>query len=187
MNKGIILSTGSVIGFVNADDYYGRDNILEDVVNKFISNKIDILYGNICYIHPQTKKMIKKLNSRLYKLNYRMSVYHPSVFMKKEIYKMKLYSLKYKIASDYELLLSCKITKLRFKYLDRIIVYMREGGASYKNKAIGQNEQNIIIKETYSNKIFLRKFYLSLRKFSILYNKYLKKFFLLSNVNSIIL
>ena len=46
MNKGLNLASGSIIGFLNADDYY-YSNSLEIVNRYFEKNSIDFLFSPI--------------------------------------------------------------------------------------------------------------------------------------------
>lgn len=46
MNKGIMLSNGDIIGFLNSDDYYYND-ALETVNNYFSNHNIDFLFGSV--------------------------------------------------------------------------------------------------------------------------------------------
>ena len=46
MNKGLNLASGSIIGFLNADDYY-YSNSLETVNRYFQKNSIDFLFGSV--------------------------------------------------------------------------------------------------------------------------------------------
>ena len=46
MNKGLNLASGSIIGFLNADDYY-YSNSLEIVNRYFQKNSIDFLFGSV--------------------------------------------------------------------------------------------------------------------------------------------
>jgi len=66
-----------------------------------------------------------------------MEVPHPTVFVKKKIYeKYGTFSLKYKIAADYELLLRFFVKGVKFVYLDRILANFRLGGISYRQIGI---------------------------------------------------
>ena len=46
MNKGISLSTGDIIGFLNSDDFY-YENALEIVSDYFEKKEIDFLFGSV--------------------------------------------------------------------------------------------------------------------------------------------
>ena len=48
MNKGLRYATGDVIAFLNADDFYYNNKVIEDV-NSYFTKDIQIVYGNIKY------------------------------------------------------------------------------------------------------------------------------------------
>ena len=48
MNKGLRYATGDVIAFLNADDFYYNNKVIEDV-NSYFTKDIKIVYGNIKY------------------------------------------------------------------------------------------------------------------------------------------
>ena len=43
MNKGIELSNGKSIGFINSDDFYIDNSIIENILNKFKSNNRNLI------------------------------------------------------------------------------------------------------------------------------------------------
>lgn len=129
MNKGILKATGELVGLINADDYYEPEAI-RSVVNYFIKNESpDILYGRMVFINEdtgQTKVIIPSVD-RLIK---DMTLNHPTCFLKRDLYKKKLFDTSYKICADYDLIMYFKTNKKRFTYIDEIITNMRIGGAS---------------------------------------------------------
>ena len=60
---------------------------------------------------------------------------HPALFLRSRVYhKGGLFDLKYKFAADYEFMLRIfKKHNLKSKYLHRLIIRMRLGGATNKN------------------------------------------------------
>lgn len=51
MNKGIGMATGDVIGFLNADDYYQDENVLEAIAEAFARHGKEAIHGNLHYIN----------------------------------------------------------------------------------------------------------------------------------------
>ena len=130
MNKGIKLANGEYIGLINSDDWY-TPTAIENIVNEiqFIGKEnVDILCGNQIYYYNDKNNYIAKSDYTQLKDN--MSIYHPTCFVKNDIYKKRLYSLKYKIAGDYDYFLWCYVNNYKFHYLDRIIANFRAGGIS---------------------------------------------------------
>ncbi len=133
MNKGINLSSGDIIAFINSDDYYVSDNIIEEMISIFSSDeRIDGVYANIYYVKRYDTEHI----SRRWITGTRSSFIdgwhpaHPAFFVKKNIYdKYGRFNLQYKLAADFELMLRfIEVHHINIKYYPHFIIKMREGG-----------------------------------------------------------
>ena len=140
MNKGIKLSTGHIVGLLNSDDYYENRNVVENIVNCFVSQEaIDIIYGNVSYVRQDdTNSVVRTVKSKPYYDNFFEDgeiVPHPTFFVKKKVYEiLGDYDLNFKFAADYEYTLrALKIHKFKAYYLDQFLVKMRMGGATTQN------------------------------------------------------
>ena len=150
MNKGIRMASGDIIGILNSDDIYVDANVLSDVIQQFNSNKkLDILYGDLIYVKKNdTSKVVRKWKSKPYFKNffeYGNVPPHPTIFVKKNIYQEAgLFDIQYKLAADYEFMLRVfKKYNYESKYINRVMVKMRMGGAtnkSFKNIINGNKE-----------------------------------------------
>lgn len=139
MNKGIQAATGDVIGILNSDDFFTSDDVIETVVNAFNNNEIDALYGDVHFVDPDDlNKCVRYYSSAIFKpslFRFGFMPAHPSFYMKRECYeKHGLYSLDYRIAADYDLLIRYLYKeKINYKYLKNDFVTMRTGGVSTEN------------------------------------------------------
>lgn len=147
MNKGVLASTGDVIGILNSDDVYAADNVLE-LVSKNI-NQSDAVYGNLDYVDfKDLAKVVRRWNSKPYKEGMFLNGWmppHPTFFVRKSLYeKLGLYSLELKSAADYELMLRfIHKHKIKLSFINEILVKMRIGGesnASLKNRIRANKE-----------------------------------------------
>lgn len=136
MNKGIKIATGDIIGILNSDDFFTSTDVVSTIVHTFAHNTIDALYGDVHFVHPDNlNKPVRYYTSKIFKpalFRYGFMPAHPSFYMKKSCYdQYGLYSLDYKIASDYDLLIrylyKCKV---KYLYVKKDFVTMRTGGAS---------------------------------------------------------
>ena len=146
MNKGIKLSTGQIIGILNSDDYYNLDSIhkIVDIYNQNQSKYDDliVLSGSILKIDEQ--KSVQFINKRNYyylsrNINWGMPLNHPSTFISKKIYKrIGIFSEKFKICGDYELVYRIYHSnyKPKFMFLDDVIATMRLDGVSNQISSI---------------------------------------------------
>lgn len=145
MNKGIALAKGKLIGLINSDDYY-MPNAFFHVSDFFLKNDCDIVYGNMDLIDAATCQVLETRKPKSWKLYLDMNLSHPSTFITKEMYSQLTYSLKYKIASDYDLLLKLKKEKKRFLYLDETLSSMRNGGVSASDSLNTEMESKAVKK-----------------------------------------
>lgn len=137
MNKGIALATGKIVGVLNADDCFAANDILQSVVDVFVSNNCQMLYGDIDFVNS-AGKVTRRWRSGNYQqgaFNFGWMPPHPSFYMLKEIYDTYgLYSYDYGTAADYELMARLiHRHKLKLCYLPKLMVHMQSGGVSNGN------------------------------------------------------
>lgn len=136
MNKGLKLATGDIIGILNGDDIYHDNNVISNVVQAFESSSADAVYGDLDYVaFDDLSKVKRKWRTGVYKPNAFLWGWmppHPSFFVKREMYKKYgSFRLDFKTAADYELMLRfIHLNKISISYLPKVLVKMREGGAS---------------------------------------------------------
>lgn len=131
MNKGIGLATGDVIGIINGDDWY-EPGIFKTIGCYFEHSDAEVIYGNLNLI-SETGEIEELIPGDIEKIRYEMATPHPTVFVKREIYKKYgSFQLKYRLAADYELMLRLYTEGVRFGYMDRVIANFRQGGMSEK-------------------------------------------------------
>ena len=150
MNKGIQACTGDVIGILNSDDLYQDSEVIAAVMEQFNKDTaLDILYGDLVYVKSEdTNKVVRNWKSKTYYNNFFENANvppHPSLFVRSKVYKEAgLFDLQFKLAADYELMLRMfKKHNFKSKYISRLIVKMRLGGAtnqSYTN-IVNQNKE----------------------------------------------
>lgn len=150
MNQGIDIATGDYIALINADDWL-EDNVIEKIVNILQCNeKIDILHGNINYIRNNESKLYKpKLDKKAF-LWHGMSYFHPTFFVKKEVYNTIKYDETYKLLSDYKFTLECFNEGYCFYYFDEVIVNFSADGASSNFRTRILEGHNIRLENGYS-------------------------------------
>ncbi|NDP19745.1 MAG: glycosyltransferase [Paludibacter sp.] len=137
LNKGINLSSGDIIGFLNSDDVYTNSHVISRIVNCFKIKNTDLVYGNLVYQskNEENKKTIRYWRSNVYSpgcLKYGWMPPHPTLYCKREVYeKWGLYNENFKISSDYEFILRIfKQPTVSKAFLPTIIVKMDVGGVS---------------------------------------------------------
>lgn len=136
MNKGISAASGEIIAFLNADDFYKKSDIIEKAVKKIISAGLDAVYGDVDFFSPiDTNKILRRYSSKFFsprKLAYGLMPAHPSIFMKKKIFKaVGKFNINFRIAGDFDFILRAfKDNNLRYLYMPVVFVSMQTGGIS---------------------------------------------------------
>jgi glycosyltransferase involved in cell wall biosynthesis len=130
MNKGIAVSKGDILFFLNADDRFCDERVVEDVVGIFNKDlSLDLVYGNVL-LENSTGLTKCRQDSRLdRKLLARRTVCHQSIFARRgELSKYDGFSENYKVISDYEWLLKLVHSKVNSLHVNRdISIWGTEG------------------------------------------------------------
>jgi glycosyltransferase involved in cell wall biosynthesis len=172
INKGIQMATGDVIGILNSDDFFPDNHVLSDIAKAFEVDRVDAVFGDIAFVKPgNLGKIIRLYSSGSFapsKFAYGYMPAHPSFYVRKDCYlKYGLYKLDYKIAADYELLMRFLFTeKLSYKYIKRVMVYMRTGGVSNQSVMSRYTLNKEIIKACKENGVNTNMGLLSLKYFN---------------------
>jgi glycosyltransferase involved in cell wall biosynthesis len=139
MNKGILLASGDVIGFINADDFYPSDDVLSKVAAVFGDPNIDACYGDLCYVKQADIGSVVRywcscdFTPGLFARGWCPP--HPTLFVRREIYqRLGGFDLSYRIAADMELMARLiEVHRIRTRYLPSVLVHMRMGGTTNRS------------------------------------------------------
>lgn len=168
MNKGIRLSHGQYILFMNAGDYFSDENVLIDLYKFVASNKnreADVIYGNAIYLASNRSKIGIALP--IGSLKYTMIASHQSTFIKTDILHKYLFDLQYRYAADYNQISQLYLDGYRFYHIDRIIAKVAvEKGTTYNYFVQSKREVlKILLKRRVPNAYFY--FYKEIIRFKI--------------------
>lgn len=137
INKGIRMATGDVVGIINSDDFYHRDDVFDLIVRAFEGNKgVQAIYGDVRFVHPdnleKTVRYYSSKNWKPWRFRFGFMPAHPTFFTFRENFeKYGYYQYDYHIAADYELLIRHLYTnKVPAKYIPLDFMKMRTGGRS---------------------------------------------------------
>ena len=166
INKGILLSTGDIIGCLNSDDSFTNNSIIGLINKTFINPQIQMCWGDVNFLNYKGQ-IVRKYSSAFFnrnKLRFGLMPAHPTFYCKKELFNSSgLYRTDLKIASDFELILRFVTNNYEYSYLHIIMVNMKIGGISTK----GLKSTITIIKEIYFscklNGIYTNYFFLVLK------------------------
>lgn len=136
-NKGIRLSSGDIVAFLNSDDVYANEKVIEKVVNKFQESEAGGVYGDLVYT-DQGGRIVRYWKAGEYRrelLKRGWMPPHPTLFLKKRIYQdYGLYRTDMKISSDYDICLRLLWRAgIRIAYIPEVLVVMERGGMSNRS------------------------------------------------------
>jgi len=136
MNKGVRVATGSVVAFLNADDYYKNDNVLARVAKIMQEERLDALYGDVEFFRPnQQDSVVRRYDSSRFspdRLGWGWMPAHPALFVRRDLFaRFGMFRTDYRIAGDFEFIARVfKHTGLRHRHLAESLVRMQLGGVS---------------------------------------------------------
>ena len=147
MNKGILMATGNVVGFLNSDDLFIDKKVAEDIVSAFDTNT-DAIYANLYFVQSTDVNQIVRIwkGSPYVSFKYGWCPAHATFYVRREIYQQYGgFDLSFDVSADFELMLRLiEKVHIRTKYLDRYMIRMRMGGESTGNiKNILKGNKNI--------------------------------------------
>jgi glycosyltransferase involved in cell wall biosynthesis len=138
MNKAIQMATGDVVGILNSDDFYFDSTVIPTVMEVFRTQPVDAVFGDLIFVDANNlSRVVRKYSSKGWtpkKFAYGFMPAHPTFFVKRTFYKeIGFFKTNYPIGSDYELLIRFLYThKIKYQYINKVMVTMRTGGASTK-------------------------------------------------------
>ena len=171
MNKGVRMATGDVVGIINSDDFYHRNDVIAEISKAFEDENVQAIFADVRFVNPDNlDKTVRYYSSKNFspkRFRFGFMPAHPSFFTYKKNFEIfGYYQTDYKIAADYELLIRFLYTqKLKYKYLHLDVMKMRTGGistASWRSNLILNKE---IVRACKENRIYTNLFILSLKYF----------------------
>jgi hypothetical protein len=178
MNKGLKISNGKYVTFLNCGDYY-ESNALNKLTSILVNVDNSIVYFDINYIEYLDNVVFKKRQIANHKLlNSRMSIFHPSTVVLRDVYvKEGGFSENFKLAADYDFFLKIFLQDKDFLYLPYSLVNYRLDGISANSFFLSLKE-NISIRLNRLN-IFSALKYLLIKITTHFYFRCRQKIFIL--------
>ncbi len=151
MNKGLILSRGEWIIFMNSGDIFFNKHVLENIAKKEFS-KFTIVFGDTLIDHKFIK--VYQKGNYFHKNTVTMPFCHQSTLVKSKYLKKNKFNLNYQLSSDFNLFLNSYSQKIKF---------IRYNGPISKVEALGQSD--VKRQKVFNENIkifFIRKFYVKI-------------------------
>lgn len=134
INKGILRSSGDLIGLINSNDRYLKQT-LNVIYKAAILNPGTILHGLCKYVDADHRtQQIIGIGDNFIESH---GIPHPTMFVPREIYeKHQFYDVSYRYSSDYDFVLKTKRSGEKFLLIEEILSEFTLGGLSSSNAAI---------------------------------------------------
>lgn len=127
MNKGIRMSSGKYIIFMNAGDVFANDNVINNF-SQFFKQNFGIIYGDSL---ENANNLYYKKSKDISNISHGMFAHHQSIFYRSDLCARE-YNLSYKIGADYEFTASIAINDIQSMYLAEPVCIFEHGGISQK-------------------------------------------------------
>ena len=147
-NKGIDLVTGKWVQFLNCDDWFYNNTVLEEI---FVGRKIDVdaVYGNMVGI-LNGQKVLSESREYVKKNAWQGQWFvHETLFIKTEIRKKFKFDTRYKVSGDGDFVLKCLANGYEFKKINVIVIESGPQGFSGSHWLQARKENWLITRKYY--------------------------------------
>lgn len=149
MNRGIDRANGKYIVFMNADDCFSVDNAISASVELLEKTQADVSFADVSYLYDNGKSTLWKGDLSI--VFSAPPFCHQVMFTKTDLLKeIGYFNEKYKIVSDYEMIVRLVLGGYRFVHLNENIATFRAGGVSC-DRALMINEDAQMYCDMYKN------------------------------------
>ncbi|MBO2611447.1 glycosyltransferase [Shewanella algae] len=162
-NKGVKLSTGDYIYFLNSDDYIDS-NYIENVVKKINNNSRNLVYGNTFLVN-EGGKVIKDYTARYKEISRYLGFgfFFTSVFIHRSVFtSIGGFNVNRKIAIDTDFLFRAEANGVSFQSHGQYN-YMQVGGVSQKYRVKAYKEYFDVMRTNGYSKVICYLFYFRIK------------------------
>jgi glycosyltransferase involved in cell wall biosynthesis len=134
MNKGIEAASGDVLFFLNADDQFCDEHVVEDIMSAFSADlDLEVIYGNLVW--DVSGNLVRKTQpSTITRASLAAAtILHQTVFARRHVFDATNgFSEEYKVVSDYDWMMKVFVRDRRkYRHCDRDIAVMGTQGLSW--------------------------------------------------------
>ena len=154
MNKGIRMSSGDVLCFMNAGDMFYSSNTIEYVASRFEKyREMDLLYGSVIVSDELTKRASPRTYDGITKdFLLRNTICHQAQFIRKSAFeRVGLYDETYQLLADLEWFLRAMSRhRIGLKRTKQIVSVYLFGGRSWEERSQHLKERREIQREYFT-------------------------------------
>lgn len=131
MNKGLNLSAGEFVAFLNSDDSYCERDSIASSIKRILHEKADVSYANSYVINHISGEKRFFWDGDLDTIPLGKFPNHQTIFAKKaDLIALGGFNTKYKSIADNDLMLRLLLENKKFIKCNKTIVHFRDGGFS---------------------------------------------------------
>jgi glycosyltransferase involved in cell wall biosynthesis len=155
INKGIKLSNGEIISYLNNDDLYFPDTVRTAVDNFLSFPRIELIYGNCCFIDEKGKLLFKyrylPFNWNNFLRRRESPICQASAFWRKKIHdKYGYFDPSFKLSGDYDFFMrvgSGKLVRNCGKYMAKVRIHSQTASSKRKDELARERKR---VRETWA-------------------------------------
>lgn len=134
MNKGVRMASGMWAHFLNSDDYYVNEYVLETVKPYLLRTEAAVVYGRTICIHDRIHSVMPDIKEDKLRLNMLLGcpVQQPASFYRVSLFVEERYRFdtSYKISADYKLFVELIQAQVGFLFMPVFVTCFSETGIS---------------------------------------------------------
>jgi len=161
MNKGVALSDGDWVCFLNCGDVFTDEHVVAKVAgNIALHNNPDILYGDIFTRNSNGELRLKSAKEPCNL--HRMYFCHQASFSKRTLLEAYPFDIKHRLSADFKFFKECFYRKCIFVHIHHPLVVYDMSGISNTHREAGIRDNIAVIKsvDKYPSKfLFLLRLY----------------------------
>lgn len=138
MNKGVGMSTGEWLIFMNAGDTFASDDVLEAIFSE--EREGDVIYGDVV-------KEGRVVKAHVFANAHRMCFCHQSSLTRRELLRECPFDENYRMSADFKFFKLMGLKGKRFIYYPHPVACFDTNGVSNVNRAAGLKENIQIVSE----------------------------------------
>ncbi len=127
MNKGIAMTSGTLVGLINSDDWYEPEAV-ETVLCQYAKDPFDMMYADLNMIQNEKVRGVKHARLRKNYITTR-DWNHPTTFIRRSLYRLYQYPCQ-SVYDDLDVLLKIRKNKHKVVIVNRVLANYRLGGCS---------------------------------------------------------
>ncbi|MDE6811026.1 MAG: glycosyltransferase [Muribaculaceae bacterium] len=162
MNKGLHLSRGKYVIFLNAGDTFASPLVLDKYAEAAAEKDVDIIYGDTVIVDDKRRIMRPRHHSAPELLtrdsfSHGMLICHQAFCMRREL--APDYDINYRFSADYDWTIRCieATSPQKCRNLNTIVIHYLDNGMTEKNKRASLLERYEIMKKHYGLSTAIRR------------------------------